>query len=138
MNLQSGNMQIVHIEDDRPLRDILRLSMELMDAKLILQQFVSGDEAFPYILQHKDDIDLFLLDIRLPGTLNGLEIAERLRCELHVPGHIVITSAYASPAPDVLRRLQAQYYPKPWHILDITPKLLQYKMKHALPPVAHF
>ncbi len=131
------NMQIVHIENDRLLHDILRMSLELMDSKITLKQFYSGDEAFPYINQHHAEVDLFLLDIRLPGTLNGLEIAQQLR-DHDVKGNIVLTSAFTSPGSEVLTRLKAQYYPKPWHILDITPKLLQFKMPHSLPLVANF
>ena len=127
------SIHIVHIEDDRMLRDILRISFQTADPEVQLKQYTTGDEAMPYIEQYGQTIDLFIVDMRLPGTLNGLQIAQKIR-ELGYPGHLVLTSAYSSPSPEWLMSLSAEYLPKPWHILDLTRKLLEYRLA---PTVKH-
>ncbi len=119
-------MRIVHIEDESLLRDILRRGFKHAEVPIELHQFESGDDAMPFVVQNKQTIDLFILDIRLPGTLNGLQIAQRLR-EIGCPGSIVLTSAfYSSPDPNWLNTMKAEYLPKPWYVFEIAKKLRQY------------
>lgn len=117
-------MHVVHIEDDKPLKEILKVSLEAAEPKLNLHQFISGEDALPYIHQYLDNINLIIIDIRLPGNMNGIQIAELLR-KLDYKGNMVLTSAYSRPNSAVLKQLQIDFYPKPWHILDITNKILR-------------
>jgi DNA-binding response OmpR family regulator len=121
------SIHVVNIEDDRPLRDILRVAFQVVDPYVKLQQFTSGDEALPYIEQNGQTIDLFVLDIRLPGTMSGIEVAQKIR-ELKYPGRIIVTSAYFSPDANLLSSLNVEYFPKPWHIMDLTHKLFQQRV----------
>ena len=123
-------MHVVHIEDERPLRDILKIAFQATEPRINLFQFISGDEAMPYIQQHVHSIDLFVLDIRLPGTMSGLDIAHKIRA-LRCPGYVVLTSAYSPPDDTLLAALRCEYYPKPWHILDLTQKLLKYRLSNS-------
>ncbi len=125
-------INVVHIEDDTMLRDILRISFQAVEPDISLNQYISADAAIPYITKNKETIDLFILDIRLPGSMNGLQIAQTLR-DMACPGFVVLTSAYGAPSHEWLDSLRAEYIPKPWHILDLTKKLLQYR----LPLAAH-
>lgn len=129
----SRPMQVVQVEDDKHLRDILEATFREADPNLNLRQFVSGDDALLYIERSGHTVDLFLLDIRLPGVLNGLTLAAKIR-ELDCPGHIILSSAYTSPGIDVLKSLNAEYLPKPLHILEIAPRLLSYRLKESPPP----
>jgi len=115
------------------LRDILRISFQTADPEIQIKQYASGDEAMPYIEQYGQTIDLFIFDIRLPGALNGLQLAQRIR-ELGCPGHLVLTSAYSSPSAEWLASLSAEYLPKPWHILDLTRNLLSYRLIPTVKP----
>ncbi len=122
-------MHVVHIEDDSLLRDILKRSFKHAEIPIDLHQFVCGDDALPYIQERRQAIDLFILDIRLPGELNGIQIAQRLR-EIGCPGSIILTSAYySSPDPNWLATLKVEYLPKPWYILEIMRKLEQYQLR---------
>jgi two-component SAPR family response regulator len=121
------SIHIVHVEDDKPLKEILKVAFEAVDPHVQLQQFISADEALAYMDANRQTIDLFILDIRIPGSMNGLQLAQKIR-QLGCPGHIVLTSAYLRPSRDMLATLRAEYYAKPWHIYDITPKLLQYRL----------
>jgi DNA-binding response OmpR family regulator len=86
----------------------------------------------PFIGDHAATIDLFILDIRLPGTLNGIQIAQRLR-DMGCPGSIVLTSAfYSSPDPNWLTALSVEYLPKPWYVFEIAKKLRTYCLN--MPP----
>jgi CheY-like chemotaxis protein len=121
-------MHVVHVEDETPLRDILGVAFKAAEPRMTLRQFSSGDEAMSYIESNSKNIDLFVLDIRLPGKLNGLQMARKIR-DIKCPGHIVLTSAYAPPSPDMLASLRCDFYPKPWHLIELTEKFLQYKLK---------
>ena len=116
-------MHIVHLEDESPLREILRVALvaAVPDANLI--QFINSDEMVAYVEQHKDDIDLYILDIRVPGKLDGVGVAYKIR-ELGGEGVIAITSAYNGPNKAQLQELDCQWFPKPWHIMDVLEKLI--------------
>jgi len=122
---------VVHVEDDKPLRQILELALRAVEPTIDLHQFVTAEEAIPYIDLHAQHIDLFVLDIRLPGTLTGLQLAQKIR-DLTCPGYIVLTSAYNMPGADLLKALSAEYFSKPWHLMEITQRLLTYRLP---PPV---
>jgi CheY-like chemotaxis protein/ribosomal protein L40E len=120
-------MHIVQIEDDSPLRDILKAALIAAQPTVKLLQFISGEDALPYLKEHGQNVDLFIIDIRLPGQLNGLELARTVRF-LQCPGYVVLTSAYAAPAREFLEALRAEYIPKPWHLLELTQKVFQYQL----------
>ncbi len=123
---------IVHVEDDIYLTDLLKIAFEAVAPGIELHQFMSGDEALPFIEKNADKIDLFILDIRLPGKMNGLEIAQWIR-DTKCPGFIVLTSAYSTPGSKFLSDLHCEFYPKPWHILDVTQKLITYRVDTSKP-----
>jgi len=65
-----------------------------------------------------------VLDIRVPGSLNGMQVAQKIR-DLKCAGTIVVTSAYRPPDRDLLATLSCEWFPKPWHLMDTTRKLFQ-------------
>lgn len=129
-------MNVVHVEDDRPLKDILKTAMKAADPQMNLQQFISADEAVIYVQQHLDSIDLVIMDIRLPGQLNGLQAAELLR-KIGYAADLILTSAYSRPSFDVLNALNSEFYPKPWHVVDVTSKMLKLKQKNFHKRMGH-
>lgn len=124
---------VVHLEDDGPLRDILKVALKAAEPTIDLHQFISGDEAVRYIEQHGQEIDLFVLDIRVPGSLNGMQVAQKIR-DLKCPGTIVVTSAYRPPDRDLLDLLSCEWFPKPWHLMDATQKLFQLAKQRSPKP----
>jgi pSer/pThr/pTyr-binding forkhead associated (FHA) protein len=123
-------LHVVNIEDDRDLQRLMAMAFKESEPNLNLAQFISGDQALPYIMEHKDTIDLFVIDIMLPGKYNGIEIAHLIR-QIGAPGHISLTSAFAEPTSDLLSELRAEFFPKPLHILDIIPRLASYRLKRG-------
>jgi CheY-like chemotaxis protein len=123
-------LHVVNVEDDRDLQRLMSMAFKESEPTINLQQFVSGDQALPYITQHAQNIDLFVLDIMLPGKYNGIEIAQQIR-KLGAPGYITLTSAFAEPNMELLSDLRAEFYPKPLHILDIIPRLSNYRLNRS-------
>lgn len=68
---------ILLAEDEPPVRELVQLCLE-HDGYRVLAA-ANGDEALALWQQHRDRIDLLLTDIIMPGSLDGRELANRLR-----------------------------------------------------------
>lgn len=121
---------ILHLEDDGPLREILKIALCTVDSKVQVEQFITGEDAIAYAQEHMDEIDLFVLDIRVAGKLTGVDVAQKLR-EMGAKRPIVLTSAYRRPASDVLDDLECKWLAKPWHIVDAHKVILPLAQHHA-------
>jgi DNA-binding NtrC family response regulator len=120
-------MHVVHIEDDKSLRMLMQTALELSHPGVRLQQFASADSALDYIAKNCNTIDLYILDVRIPGAMNGLQIAKKIR-DIGCRGNMIITSAYSSPSQEVLTSLRCTFVPKSWHIMDIAQTLESYRV----------
>lgn len=88
------------VEDEPDIYEVLLLMLEAFGVEGLA--FVDGEEAVEWI----DDVDngyyngelptVALLDIRLPGSVNGLMVGERLRQSPHIGEDIkiVLVTAY--------------------------------------------
>jgi DNA-binding response OmpR family regulator len=123
-------MNILHLEDDGPLREILAAALKAVEPTCEIYQFVDSDKAIQYALNNLQTIDLFILDIRVPGSIDGLEVARRVR-GMNCSGAIVLTSAYRAPSPELIKELNCEWFPKPWHIFEATTKLLSLAQKNV-------
>lgn len=96
------------------LRDIVRTTIMVLDPKTEVHQFEGSDETLRYVQQddHCAAIDLFLLDVRVPGDIDGIGVAFRLR-ELGCRGLIAFTSAYAAPDSKTIASLDYVWLSKP-------------------------
>jgi DNA-binding LytR/AlgR family response regulator len=93
------------------------------EPELDFQQFISGDEVVAYIKDQIDSISLYILDIRVPGELNGLDVAKAIR-KMGSERPIILTSAYDKPDSKLLSALDCIWMPKPWHLIDAPKKIL--------------
>lgn len=123
-------MNILHLEDDGPLREILAIALKAAEPTCELHQFIKSDNAVQYATDHPQAIDLFILDIRVPGSMDGLEVARRVRA-MNCSGAIVLTSAYRAPSPELIKELNCEWFPKPWHIFEAITKLVSLARKNA-------
>jgi len=115
---------VVHLEDDEPLREILKVAFQATDPNVNLQQFISGDEVVAHIKSNIEVVDLFVLDIRVPGSIDGLGVAQKIR-ELGSKAPIILTSAYRPPGREKIESLALEWMSKPWHIMEITQRLVK-------------
>lgn len=110
-------LNVVHLEDERDLREGMALVMEVEAPHVSLVQFVESNALVPYIDAHCGEIDLFILDVRVPGAKNGLQIAEYIR-SIGCDSVIVITSAFDAPPTSLQHSLGIHYFRKPWDLPD--------------------
>jgi DNA-binding NtrC family response regulator len=127
-------IQILHLEDDGPLREVLKVALRAADPNLDLQQFISSDDAVAYIGKNHAFIDLYILDVRVPGEWNGMQVAQKIR-DYGSSSCVVVTSAYRNPNAPLLASINCEWYPKPWHIIEMSQKVLdiakqQNKLRH--------
>ena len=90
-------LNILHLEDDADLRKSIRDILKVLVPEANVQQFSTSDEALQYVLNGNPEVNLFLLDVRVPGRFNGIGLAHRLR-ELGYTSTIAFCSAYAKPS----------------------------------------
>ena len=104
------------VEDERPVRELVARVLEKYGYKVL--QAGNGNEALEIWRNTKDEIDLLLTDLIMPGDMNGRELAETFwteRPELKV----IFTSGYSADIvgkdfkldPD-LNFLQKPYQPQ--------------------------
>jgi CheY-like chemotaxis protein len=89
----------------------------LNDRGFVVHEAASGDEALDYI-DHGGAVDIMFTDVNLPGSINGAELAERVR-ELRPELPIVYASGrYSSEeiAPLVPRSV---FVSKPYNPADV-------------------
>jgi DNA-binding LytR/AlgR family response regulator len=108
---------LLHLEDATPLADIMRIAIKSYDPEVAITHFVNSDDALVFIQQHLYDIAVYVLDVRVPGSMNGVELAKEIRA-LGFRGPIFINSAYRKPAKKTLKTYNCKWIEKPWHILD--------------------
>ncbi len=121
-----NNKRILIIEDD----DKLRFNLEKMVANL--GHFVQG--SFANIESHLDEItdvlavtDLILLDINLPGQINGVQFARTIKDEYEVPILFVTGNVEEETFKQATESRIYGYLPKPFTKLQ-----LDYQIKMCL------
>lgn len=68
---------ILLTEDEAPVRELVREFLEHEGHRVLVA--ANGDEALALWQQHRASIDLLFTDVVMPGTLDGRELAARLR-----------------------------------------------------------
>lgn len=103
-------MKILIVDDEAHARQRLRrLLSELQADYEVVGEAADGEQALG--ICDDRDVDLVLLDIRVPG-MDGLEVAARL-AELEPPPAVILVTAYAEHALDAFGRGVDDYLVKP-------------------------
>jgi DNA-binding NtrC family response regulator len=106
--------KVLFVEDDDTIR--LVTSEALREAGFEVIEAKSADEAI-LLLANPDDIDALFTDVRLPGTLDGIDLAHETRkASPEMP--VVIASGYAAQLMQRLRGLQPppEFLSKPFSL----------------------
>ncbi|GGC63296.1 response regulator [Chelatococcus reniformis] len=105
-------LTILVVEDEWLVRDMV--ARELSDVGYRVLQSETADEAMILLAQHH--VDLLLTDIRLPGELDGWDLAERAR--LRRPDmQIIYATAYSTERPRPVPR--SVVIQKPYRLPEI-------------------
>jgi FixJ family two-component response regulator len=110
---------VVVVEDDVLVREIA--VAELEDSGFQVVGFASADEALPYLRRHGAEAGLMLTDVQMPGTMNGLQLADIVsRLCPRLP--ILVMSGGSTVDPARLPT-SARFLRKPWHPLDMVARV---------------
>jgi CheY-like chemotaxis protein len=102
------------VEDDPDLRELAAALFEETEFRVV--ECVDAEAAFVVLCNEGADVALIFADVRLPGLLDGADLAQRARV-MWPHARVVVTSGY----PTAGRRLPDEviYMPKPWLALDV-------------------
>ena len=106
----------VLVEDDPSIRKLVEYALSSNSIPVV--SFVSGEDAFSSL---PDKVDLFLLDIMLPG-MDGIEILHRIRKDDKLKNTPVIMLTAKDSEYDIAKGLDEgadDYISKPFGILEL-------------------
>lgn len=87
-------MKKVLIVDDQ--REIRKLMRQTLTRRYVTLEADNGDDAWQQVLEHQPDA--VLLDVMMPGQLNGLEVCARIKSSpQHQSIHVALITALGSP-----------------------------------------
>ena len=89
--LQSGHETILVVDDEQDIQDLTREALEMLGYSV--KSAASGEEALHAYRNHRDSIDMVLLDLNMPGMGGHKCLQELLRLDPSVK--VVIASGYA-------------------------------------------
>jgi DNA-binding NtrC family response regulator len=101
------------VEDDPDLRELAAALLE--ETELRVMECEDAEQAFSILSREGDDVAMIFADIRLPGALDGMDLARRVRA-LWPQASVVVTSGY-SPQGEIPDNVV--YMPKPWLALNV-------------------
>jgi CheY-like chemotaxis protein len=106
---ENSHPVILVVEDEFLVRFVIADALRDRDVRVV--ECASGEEAWEYV-QSGARIDLVFTDVRMPGTVDGLELANRIRRT--APGiPIVITSGHLV---GVREQTALRFVPKPYNL----------------------
>lgn len=126
-----GTETILVVEDETMVRRTIAQTLRVFGYKVI--EVANADEALKQWRQNLREIALLLTDVVMPGTISGLELAERLRSE-KPQLKIILCSGYSA---EILKQGQAQLpgavrLPKPF-----SGTVLASTVRHCLDDPSH-
>ncbi len=106
---QSGELHVLVLEDEVLIRIAISEEMRARGLKVI--EAMNADEAWSY-LQAGGHIDVIFTDICMPGSMNGLEFAHRVKAA-YPEMEIVLTSGQRMA---LAGEMVGHFLPKPYAI----------------------
>jgi len=98
-----AGLTVVVVDDELAILDATRSLMEAWGCEVVTAS--SGDEAITCLAGFSKPPDLVLCDYRLAGTMNGLEVIEKLREEFNMEFPAILVTG--DTAPERLQQLEA-------------------------------
>lgn len=104
------------VEDDRGQSELAALLLAEFDLGVI--QVASAAEAIEHLCERPEEIGIMLVDVHLPGDMDGISLARRVSV-LWPTLSILVTTGDLSAVTDDALPPRATFIPKPWRPLDI-------------------
>jgi CheY-like chemotaxis protein len=103
------------VEDDPDLRVLGAALLE--ETQLRVVECEDAEKAIAVLAREGENVALVFADVRLPGVIDGVDLARRIKAVWpHIS--IIVTSGYSARRPEMLPDNVA-YMPKPWLALDV-------------------
>ena len=103
------------VEDDPDLRVLGAALLEETELRVV--ECEDAEKALAVLAREGENVALVFSDIRLPGLLDGVDLARRIKAVWpHIS--IIVTSGYSARRPATLPDNVA-YMPKPWLALEV-------------------
>jgi len=114
-------MKILIIEDNPSVRQLIVMALDFMDCEVF--EAVNGRSGLDLYNAHKPDV--VLLDVMMPGGLDGLEVCKAIRADTRHRCKIVMLSAKAQLVDqfDGLMAGADEYIAKPFSVTELLAKL---------------
>src|SRR2546423_754580 len=103
------------VEDDPLVRELAAALLEESDLRVV--ECEDAEQAFASLCKYGGEIALIFADVRLPGLLDGVDLAQRVKV-LWPHIRMVVTSGYPGSRLEALPE-NVVYMPKPWLALDV-------------------
>lgn len=103
------------VEDDRCISELGAAMLEQFD--LAVDQVSTAEEAIEHLRAWGGRVAVLLVDIHLPGSMDGLALARGVSV-LWPSITLILTSSDPGRRPERMPE-RAVYVPKPWRALDI-------------------
>ena len=103
------------IEDQPQVRGLAAAILE--EAELEVAEVESAEAALTFLRQHASDVAMIFADVKLPGGIDGIDIA-RIAARSWPWINVVVTSGAMERAPHGLPST-ATFMPKPWRAFDV-------------------
>jgi CheY-like chemotaxis protein len=103
------------VEDDPIVRELAAALLEESDLRVV--ECEDAEQAFASLCKFGEEIALIFADVRLPGLLDGVDLAQRARV-LWPHIRMVVTTGYPGARLEALPD-NVVYMPKPWLALDV-------------------
>jgi DNA-binding NtrC family response regulator len=125
---------VLIVDDDAALRE--GLAETVADLGHTPRTAASGREALAAVSAH--DVDCVLLDLRMPGGMDGIEVLRRIRARDAAPPVIVLTAfATAENTIEAMRLGAFDHLTKPIGRLELDALLRRLPQRGGIPPAAN-
>ncbi len=110
--------KILIVEDQPEIRELIRLTLEFDDYEI----FEAGTGAAALAIAEKQRPDLVLLDVMMPGGMDGVEVCRRIKADANLRRIKVVMLSAKSQANDKTAGLNAgadTYLTKPFSPVEL-------------------
>ena len=111
--------QVVLVVEDDPLLRMMAVDL-VEDAGFHAIEASGADEAME-IMESRPDIDVLFTDVDMPGSMNGVGLANWAR-RGNSPLGIVLTSGHQNPSEDAMPE-RSVFFPKPYDFQKVADTL---------------
>ena len=127
MNSYSHRFPVVLLVEDEPLVRMAAAD-DLQDAGFHVLEAANADVALAVLESCSDDVQVLFTDIDMPGSMNGLDLAENVQQRWpHIS--LLISSAYHRPGPETLPD-DGRFVPKPYCSDDVVQQIRELVTSH--------